>query len=317
MTQLQVMEVALATSHRPLGHWIVRFLHHLEYDEGKSLNTLRHYAHDLELFSRYLKAHAPWIVTPRDVTEATVTSFLKFMRNERGNSPSSNRRRLVAIRRFFSYLAERGEVDANPAESVVVERAAPRPTPGLTRREAQRLLEAAKTTQFPTRDYAIFRLFLSCGCTLSELISLKLDDFDPFEEAITFHSPSGARRRVPLSPACSEAIRAYLRERPKAPAANSLFLNRRNQGITKGAVYHALRHVLRRAGINRPGITVHSLRRTCLMLLWGEGMSLYALQQLAGHTSLATTKGYAHFEAAETRTEYPSPGRWKDPFEEK
>lgn len=316
MAQLQVVEVDLETSHRPLSRWILRFLHYLDQIEEKSANTLRHYAHDLDLFSRFLQAHAPWITKPGDVTSETIVDFLTYMRIHRGNSPSSNRRRLVTIRRFFAYLLRNGEVYENPAASISVERGRPQPTPVLTRLEARRLLEAAKTTQFPTRDYAIFRLFLSCGCTLSELISLTVDDYDPFEETITFRSPSGLKRRIYLSPACSDAIRAYLRERPKAPADKSLFLNRRHQGITKGAVYHALRHALRRAGINRPGISVHSLRRTCLTLLWGDGISLYALQQVAGFSSLATTKEYAGFELAEPRADYPTPVKWKDPFEE-
>ena len=83
--------------------------------------------------------------------------------------------------------------------------------------------------------------------------------------------------------------------------------------MTKGTIYHAFRLVLRRAGIERPEITVHSLRRTCLTLLWEDGMSLHALQQIAGHTSLSTTKGYAE---SQIRGGTLLPGKWKDPFEE-
>lgn len=316
MAQLQLIDVDIETFHRPMSGWIVRFLHHLKTVEGKSENTLRHYAHDLDLFSRYLKAQTPWIVTPGDVTADIITDFLTYMRLIRGNSPSSNRRRLVSLRRFFAYLMETGEIEHNPAEPVPQERHVRQPTPTLTRAEAQRLLEAAKTTQFPTRDYAIFRLFLSCGCTLSELLALTVYDYDANRDAITFHGRNGTTRRLSLSPTCSDAIRTYLRDRPKAPAAKSLFLNRRHQAITKGAIYHAFRHALHRAGIDRPGITIHSLRRTCLTLLWENGMSLHALQQIAGHTSLATTKGYTVNGKARARVDAPLPGRWKDPFEE-
>lgn len=296
---------------RPLSEWIARFLKHLER-EAKSPNTLRHYAHDLDLFSRYLKAHAPFVSAPSDVDAEIIRQYLRHLSLERGNSPASNRRRLASLRRFFGYLLSEGVIDADPCAPVSVRRAQPRPHPALTREEALRFLQAAKMSRFPARDYAMFRLFLSCGCTLSELLALRLEDFDPDQGTITFVSPRGKVRTLTLSPACLDALKEYLESRPKAPAAKSLFINRRGAPVTKGAVYHAFRQAIRRSGIDKPGVTVHSLRRTCLTLLWEAGVSLRTLQHVAGHASLSTTREYAR---SQNRGNNPQAWKWGHPLD--
>lgn len=299
------------TSHRPLAPWIVPFLVHLETAEGKSKSTVRHYAHDLDLFSRYLSAYAPWVVTPEDVTSQIITGFLRYMRVVRGNSATSTKRRLSSLRRFFGYLVQCGEISHDPTAPLPMVQSRSRPAPALTREEALRFLEASKTTSFPTRDHAIFRLFLTCGCTLSELLDLKVGDFDPDESTITFRGRS--RRTLSLPPACRQALLDYLSDRPKAPASSQLFLNRLGRGIKRGAVYYAFDLILRRSGINKPGLTIHSLRRTCLTLLWEAGISLHALQQIAGLSSLGSTREYIQVEA---RPSSHPPWKWQHPLEE-
>lgn len=299
------------TSHRPLAPWIVPFLVHLETAEGKSQTTVRHYAHDLDLFSRYLSAYAPWVVAPDDVTSQIITGFLRYMRVVRGNSATSNKRRLSTLRRFFGYLVQSGEISHDPTAPLPMVQPRSRPAPVLTREEALRFLEASKTTSFPTRDHAIFRLFLTCGCTLSELLSLQVCDFDPDESTITFRGR--IRRTLSLPPACRQALLDYLDDRPKAPSSPQFFLNRLGRGIKRGAVYYAFDLILQRSGINKPGLTIHSLRRTCLTLLWEAGVSLHALQQIAGLSSLGSTREYIQVES---RPGSLPPWRWQHPLEE-
>ncbi|MBO2521488.1 MAG: hypothetical protein CW345_06765 [Firmicutes bacterium] len=301
-----------AALHRPLARWIAEFLEDLARREARSENTLRHYAHDLDLFTRYLKMYVPGVETPEDIDSRVVTGFFRYLRLVRGNSAASSRRRLASLRRFFAYLERQGAIPRDPSSAVPAQRVRSRPSVTLTRDEALRLLEAAKMSRFPARDYAMFRLFLTCGCTLSELLSLKLDDFDPAAGTITFTGRRGRRRTLGLSPACRQALAEYLAQRPKAPASRSFFLNRRGEPVTKGAVYHAFRLAVRRAGIERPGLTVHSLRRTCLTLLWEAGVSLRALQQVAGHASLSSTRTYARSKA---RGANPHAWKWNHPLD--
>ncbi len=260
---------------------------------GVSENTIRHYGHDLALFLRFLQRHQANVTDPSQIRPDTVREFLAYLSHVRRNAKSSVRRRLAAVKKFTRYLYETGTTPFDPTAHLALTATRKGLPTVLTREEALRLLEASKMSRFPERDHAIFRLFLTCGCTLSELLHLRLPDYNTLEGTITFSGGRQRPRTLPLPEACRRALDRYLEERPPVRADRRIFLNRRGEPITKGAVYHAFRLAVRRAGIEKEGLTVHSLRHTCLTLLWQAGMSLHVLQEVAGHHSLATTREYA------------------------
>lgn len=283
------IELALDT---PLEKWVQLFVDHLAAQSLVSESTINHYTHDLWLMLRYLITFKPDAMSPQAIDQPTILDFIKHMSEIRSNRPASVRRRVASINRFFQFLVSQGVIDENPVDGIEKIRERPRRPVVLTRSECNRILEAAKTTSQPTRDYAIFKLFLSCGCTLSELLGLDVNDFDPDEKTISFVGRDGYRRTVSLPPDCYKALIDYFEVRPKAPADRALFVNRHGQRITKGAVYHAFRLILVRARIERKDVTIHTLRHTCLTMMWQDGAGIFQLQQIAGHASLSTTRKY-------------------------
>src|SRR5690606_11846426 len=130
---------------------------------AQSPNTVKHYLHDLTLFARYVRKSHPGLSGIRSVTRAVVREFLDHLGGARGNSPTSRRRRLAALRRFFAALSEIGWVDGDPTAGIPnIEQTSSRPVT-LSHDESLRLLAAVKTTRFPRRDHAVFRLFLTSG----------------------------------------------------------------------------------------------------------------------------------------------------------
>ena len=293
---------------------IALFLAHLRTDAKASDNTVRHYAHDLEMFHRYLLRCRPRIDFLGDIRPVTILGFVRYMTEVRGNTGQSARRRLAALRRLFAYLRLEQRLSHDPTEALAV-KAKPIGRPvTLDIDQCQRLLEAAKTTSFPLRDHAIFYLFLTTGCTLSELIHLRPEDVQLDTGFISFVGRSEAWRTIRLSPGCLESLRRYAEERPKAPAsARSFFLNRRGEPITKGAVYHSFRIALKASGNSQEGITIHSLRHTCFALLWQAGVSIQILRRFAGHKSIASTRIY---KTIGPRPASPKPWDWVHPLDE-
>ncbi len=276
-------------------------------------NTIRHYQHDLQLFRRHvLHSHHPDLSVDQ-VTAEDVEQFLEAMRT-RGNAPSSRRRRLAALKRFFATMLAWGYVHDEPTALLHAQPTVAQTPVTLSLHQSLQLLEAAKTTRNPLRDHAMFRLFLTSGCTLSELIRLRRGDIDLSSGRIRFCGRRNIHRTLVLSEGAREALDAYLRSRSKAPAdPHALFLNRHGKPVTKGAIYHAFHMVRTRAGITRDGLSVHSLRHTCIALLWRAGVSLQILQKIAGHQSLATTREY---EWAGERPTTPRPWHWIHPIDE-
>ena len=297
----------------PVAEGIAAYLAAMRALPGVSDNTVRHYAHDLEMFRRYLSRCRPKVRSLDDVRAVTILGFLRYMTGVRGNKSQSARRRLAALRGLFAYLREQFGYRLDPTEAIRVKAAPRKPPVTLDLSECRRLLEAAKTTSFPDRDHAIFYLFLTTGCTLSELTALCLEDVQLHSGLVYFTGRRKTQRAVRLSPGCLEALRRYAKERPKAPASGrTFFLNRRGEPVTKGAVYHSFRLALKAAGIRREGITIHSLRHTCFALLWKAGISMQVLRSFAGHRSIASTRIY---KTAGSRPSPPVPWDWVHPLD--
>src|SRR5690606_8552383 len=126
----------LAALHRPLARWIAEFLEDLARREARSENTLRHYAHDLALFTRYLKTYVPGVETPEAIDSRVVPGFLRSLRLVRGTSAASSRRRRAPLRRLFAYWARQGAIPRDPSSAVPAQRGRCRPSVTLPRDEA-------------------------------------------------------------------------------------------------------------------------------------------------------------------------------------
>lgn len=296
-----------------LGDAIAMYVRAVESAGNLRPNTIRHYRHDLELFLRHTRRHSGPSVTVRDITTGDVHAFLEALR-VRGNAPTSCRRRLAALRRFFTTMVEWGYLIDDPTARLHAQATTPQRPVTLSLHECLQLLEAAKTTRHPRRDHAMFRLFLTSGCTLSELIGLRRSDVNLEVGSIRFCGRGNVKRTLNLSHGTKAALGTYLEQRSKAPAdRHALFLNRHGDPVTKGAVYHAFLLTRERAGIVKEGLSVHSLRHTCIALLWRAGVSLHILQRIAGHQSLASTREY---EWAGVRPSTPRPWEWIHPIDE-
>lgn len=265
---------------------VQQYLTYLQSVRKLETNSVTHYGNDLSLFVRFVErvesAQAKRVPASR-LTAKHVADFLHEQTMRRGNGSASNRRRLSCLRGFFRYLGEHGIVSPD----LVIETPMPAPPKRklvvLTPAEVKAFLAAIETSApYPVRDEAIFRTFLSCGCRLSELLRLRWHDIDIQGGWIRFSSRPGKSRIVPLPKQTGIALARYADKRPKA-ASDRLFLNRHREPITKGAVYHSFQKCISAAGIQRPGITVHTLRNTFLVRTLKEStLPMHHLWDIAG-----------------------------------
>lgn len=283
---------------------VQQYLSYLESVKELEANSLTHYGNDLSLFVRFVErvesVHAKRVSASR-LTPKHVTAFLDEQTIRRGNGSSSNRRRLSCLRGFFRYLGERGIVSPHAVIETPMPQVPKRELVILSPAEVKAFLAAVRlAAPFPVRDEAIFRTFLSCGCRLSELLTLRHHDVDLNGGWIRFSPRPGQSRVVPLPFPTGKAIARYVSKRPKT-AFPKLFLNRRRDPITKGAVYHAFRRCLSAAGIRRPGVTVHTLRNTFLARIVQEGvLPMKRIRAIAGVETQTTLTSFLK-EAAVVR----------------
>jgi site-specific recombinase XerD len=300
-------ELGLET--RTLADEIDGFLTYLKFTKRRSIATVFHYSHDLTLLLRYLARVLQCEVlevTIGMVTSQMIEGFFTYLSEERRNSARSNMRRLAAVRAFFNYIYAESETTEkqnaiNPVRDIRMERAEVKPLQVLTEAQVLRLLRAARTNDNdPERDYAMLRLFLHCGASLSEVISMKLQDVNLTQGYVRLAWGSAHARVVPLSDETRHAIAQWISHRPESDH-DRLFLNRSGLPITKGAIYHMLAKCKSRANLGPEiRVTTQTLRHTCFAHLAKQGFSAEEIQELSGLRNAYMPRNYVRLALSES-----------------
>jgi site-specific recombinase XerD len=285
------------------------YLFYLLYERGLSKNTIIHYSHDLSLFMRYMARQLsiePLQLRLAAITPEHICSFLDYLRDERGNTNRSTKRRLAALRSFFDYIVAVASTPSKPLRnpaSVVLPPSAPEPLPSpLSLEDSVSLLRAVRAHgPNPKRDYAIMRLFLHCGARLSEVLELNREHISLEGEFVRLDAFGVRDRLIPLSEETGNALAAYLKARPTVSSPR-VFINRNGRPISKGAIYHAIDKCASAASLSHKKVTVSMLRHTCFTLLAKEGFTAEELQTLAGLRRIQTPRAYLRLASKEQQT---------------
>lgn len=276
-----------------------QFLHHLALERGLSPNTHQAYRQDLQFFLRFL--HDRDIRSINAVSRKHILDFL-LREKDRGRSPSTLSRRLVAIRVFLRYLQHEGLLTSNVTESMDSPKLWKMLPATLSPREVERLLEGPRTEgKNGARDRAILETLYGCGLRVSELAALDVDHVH-FDAGYLRCTGKGRKERlVPLGGAAAESLKRYLSDiRPALagdPAQRRLFLTRRGTGFSRKGLWKLIREHARDAGLGKR-VTPHTLRHSFATHLLANDAPLRVIQEMLGHADIATTQIYTHVDAS-------------------
>jgi integrase/recombinase XerC len=272
------------------------FLDYLAGVRRLSAHTIQAYRRDLEDFERFCETRS--VMSAGAVRESHVRQWVAEG-HRKGLAPSTQQRRLSALRSFFQWLSKSRGDRHNPAVAVQ----APR-----RRRKLPRTLEADQVggllkspdTDDPLllRDLAIAELLYSSGLRLSELRAVNLEDIDRSQRLLMVTGKGQKTRSVPVGRAALAAIAAYLPGRPEPTsedAQRALFLSARGRRISTRAVQTRLQELSRRSGLGRD-VHPHMLRHSFASHLLESSGDLRAVQELLGHSDIATTQIYTHLD---------------------
>lgn len=294
------------------------YLIYIEAIKGHSELSVTEYANDLKNFFIYIARHKGLYPKSCEDSEIDLTTidlaFIKtitlndayqyiiYCRNVRKNNEATRARKVVAIRRFFSYLTDnQGLLEVNPMKNLDTPKIKKSLPKYLTLEEAQRLL-AAVDGKFKERDYAIITLFLNCGMRLSELVSIDYNDIRS-DNTLVITGKGNKERTIYLNNACIDAINEYRKVRPNEGVKDrALFLSARNQRINPRTIEIMVNNNLEKAGLGGRGLSVHKLRHTAATLMYQHGnVDVLLLKEILGHENLGTTEIYTHIASDATK----------------
>lgn len=279
--------------------------------KGLSSKTVNEYCLDLRTFFRFLQKQRKQLSMDLEeidiadinvefikaITTYEIFEFMNYVSDERNNIGATRQRKSSSLKSFFKYLTVHEKIlEENPAETLTPpkkKKALPR---FLSLEQSIELLQAVEGPD-KERDYCMLVLFLNCGLRLSELVNINLSDVYHQNSSIKILGKGNKERIVYLNEACLQAIKNYIKVRPKDNVIdrNALFLSSRKVRISPKTVQYIVKKYLKKIGLGGTGYSVHKLRHTAATLMYRYGnVDIRVLQDILGHENLGTTEIYTH-----------------------
>lgn len=270
------------------------YRNYLLLERRMSRNTVASYCHDIEAFL------SDCDVPPTEVTSADITAFLGRA-GEAGLSKRSTARLVSALRSFFSWCVEEGEIRENPCDRIEAPKLGKYLPAVLSIDEVSAILESVDLqAPFGKRNRAILEVLYGCGLRVSEAAGLRISHVHLDEGFVDVVGKGNKQRLVPLGEMAAEAIRAYLPERPLSASRNFddiLFLNRFGKPLSRVSIFKLVKDQAMVAGI-RKEISPHTFRHSFATHLIENGADLRIVQEMLGHESILTTEIYTHIDSS-------------------
>ncbi len=247
------------------------------------------YAHALEFFG-----------SDRAVDSISVfdlRSCVASLSEKKYSVPSINRF-IASIRTLFAYCKKFNYIEKNVASELKSLRS-PKPLPKfMTGAEVDELcaLPSENPLLWESRDRAIFEMLYSSGCRVSELVSLKLSDFNGNYSSVIVRGKGSKDRKVYFEKDALIALEKYLAERksrfPECKV-DFIFLNQKGSPLTSQGVWYILNRYTGPEGTGRH-ISPHTFRHTFATAMLSAGADIRVVQEMLGHSSISTTQRYTH-----------------------
>jgi len=287
-----------------LEAWLERYLNSLE-QENASYYTLKNYRTDISQFFNYCASLK--IGTLAEINRDLVRDYMEILA-EAGIARASIARRIFELRAFGDYMVRIKAWEQNLFRRIYAPRLPKRLPRYLTHEEISSLLAVPATdTPKGLRDRAILETLYASGVRVSELVGLNVGDVAFSSGEMRVIGKGDKERLVLLGRPAIAALRAYLDVgRPELlgkHSASALFLNRFGGRLSVRSVDEIVRKSGVAAGIAQT-VTPHLLRHTFATHLLDGGADLRVVQELLGHSSLATTQIYAHVTQRHAREVY-------------
>ena len=275
-----------------MDFWVDDFLSYLASEKGLAANTLKAYQRDLLFFLDYLEEESVDEIS--QMTKEMIIEYLAI-RQRKGLASSSLSRSLIAIKMFCKFLKREKAIEVNVSEFLESPKIWQLIPEILTMQEIKDLLESPDKLTFQgSRDRAILEILYASGLRASEVCSLNI--YDVGDESIKIKGKGEKERIVPISPFSLRIIDEYLtnfRSLDSNKEELALFVTSKGQRIKRQEVWSLVKSYAKKVGLEK-NISPHTIRHSFATHLLENGADLRVIQEMLGHSHIATTDRYTH-----------------------
>lgn len=282
------------------------FKSYLQVQRSVAPNTLSSYAADLRQFFEYLKADKDGFEVDK-IDERVIRSYLDHLAKN-NISLRSIQRKVTAIRVLYRFLMTKGYAEQSPVTKIKTPRLKVSLPEVFSIEEVESLLTSPDRREpLGARDAAMFELMYSCGLRVSELLDLELHSIRWDDQSLVVRGKRDRERWVPMGKMAAKALKEYLdqfrSQLMKGRYHDFIFVNNRGLRLTRQGYWKILKAYSKKLSFKK-AVHPHILRHSFASHMLERGADLRSIQELLGHTDIATTQIYTQVNAKKMQEDY-------------
>jgi integrase/recombinase XerD len=262
------------------------YLIYLEVEKNYSVNTLKSYAYDLNLFSHFLQQNNRSL-NLGEITSPSVRRFVQDQVINHGIKPRTLQRRISCLKSFSQFCLKENYMKVDFMAGIQAPKSDKDLPIYMTLPDLNKLFSFLERDHrsLALRNELMFKLLATTGMRRQELVDLTWEQIDLSNQTLRVKGKGKKERLLPLHPIVIPLIIEYQKQLLEAQTHYSepIFYNRNGE----------------KAELPSHRFSLHHLRHTFATLLLQENkdkVDLRTLQELLGHESLATTSMYTHID---------------------
>lgn len=276
------------------------YFQYLRVEKGVSNETIINYAYDLKQFFAVLHKQ-----TTQDLNIHDISDFVRYETKKMLSIPTILRR-ISSTKNFYLFL-EREHIISFQVDNLDKPKGSKKLPTCISIEEVEALLNQPDLEKCEgQRDRAMLEVMYSSGLRISELLNLKIRDVNFHRGMINIIGKGDKERNVPIGDYALEYLNKYIEDgRSKNKNRNSpyLFLNRYGEPLSRVYFFKQVKKYAQQAGIVEE-ISPHTLRHCFATHMLENGAELRAVQEMLGHSNIATTQIYTNISSKRILSAY-------------
>ncbi|MDF9823916.1 integrase/recombinase XerD [Breznakia sp. PF5-3] len=282
---------------------IENYIHYISVIDQKALTTIDNYKNDLLQYEKYLQEQGVNELEAIDYSK--IEAFI--LHESQSKKTNSINRMVVSIRNFHNYITYNYTQIANPALFLKLSKKGKKLPNFMNESDIEMFLGS-----FDDQDdigmyhHCIIELMYGCGLRVSEVCDMKLNQLHLQQGFLRCMGKGSKERMVPINDIAKRYLQIYIENvRVKWNKKNLpfVFVNHLGNKLNRQYVHKIIKQKLIDLDLNNK-ISAHSFRHSFATHLLNGGADLRSVQELLGHSDIATTQIYTHVQTSRLKEAY-------------
>jgi len=277
--------------------FLERFIQYIKHEKRYSQHTVSAYQSDLDQFFKFLNHPEETVSHPAEISYAQIRNWMVHLMEDK--TARSVNRKIATLRKYFKFLLRESLITSNPASKIQSPKTV-KHLPVVV--EDEKLAAMLDSEQVFSDDFAgvrdklVLEVLFGTGIRLAELVGLKEEDIDFYNDTIKVLGKRNKERIIPINKELRHLLERYIAlKKSENFHNNSLTLIVTNKGMEAYPkfIYLIVQRYLSHIS-TQDKKSPHVLRHTFATSLLNRGADLNAIKELLGHANLSATQVYTH-----------------------